>query len=256
MRRQQFTGKTLAEAVATAARELGLSENALDYTVLEKASKGFLGFGAKEARIEVALPDPAGKETPAAPMAQPRLEEKEDKAPEAPQAASPAPAEALTSDQAKADALLTPEDIGLEFLAPIFEALEVNPTVEIQEDDDQITFAMYGEEVGILIGRRGDTLNALQFLLSLAINRRLGGHKRVILDCEDYRTRRADTLSALAHRMADKARETGRRVSLDPMNAAERRLVHLALEKEPDIKAESYGEDPHRKIVIYPQQHQ
>ncbi|MFP5527567.1 RNA-binding cell elongation regulator Jag/EloR [Peptococcus simiae] len=250
MRRQQFTGKTLAEAVATAARELGLSENVLDYTVLEKASKGFLGFGAKEARIEVAVDDLADKEVSAAPVSQPSAQ---DKAPEAPQAAGPVLTESPASDSADQDSLLTPENIGLEFLAPIFEALGVQPTVEIQEDDDQITFAMYGEEVGILIGRRGDTLNALQFLLSLAINRRLGGHKRVILDCEDYRARRAETLSSLAHRMAEKARKTGRRVTLDSMNAAERRLVHLALEKEPGVKAESYGEDPHRKIVIYPQ---
>ena len=127
------------------------------------------------------------------------------------------------------------------------------PRVQIEEDDEQITFSMYGDEVGILIGRRGDTLNALQFLLSLAVNRRLNSHKRIILDCENYRQRRAETLQALAHRMADKARETGRRVSLDPMNAAERRIVHLALENEPQVKAESYGEDPHRKIVIYPQ---
>lgn len=254
MRRQQFTGSTLAEAVATAARELGLSENALDYTVLEKASKGFLGFGAKDARIEVVLADPAGNEAPAEPAVKAAapavaLDEPLEEALEE----APVPAEPSAQDQADQDSQLTPEDIGLAFLAPIFDALDVHPKVEIQEDDEQITFAMYGEEVGILIGRRGDTLNALQFLLSLAINRRLGGHKRIILDCEDYRARRAETLSDLAHRMAAKARDTGRRVSLDPMNAAERRLVHLALEKEPGIKAESYGEDPHRKVVIYPQ---
>lgn len=247
MKRQQFTGKTVAAAVAVAAQELRISEADLDYQVLEEASKGFLGFGAKDARIEVILP-----ETEPAPLASP-----EPPADDRPQAASPAAAgpdkASLAASETSPSAGETAEDIGIAFLAPIFDALSVSPRVQIEEDDEQITFSMYGDEVGILIGRRGDTLNALQFLLSLAVNRRLNSHKRIILDCENYRQRRAETLQALAHRMADKARETGRRVSLDPMNAAERRLVHLALENEPNIKAESYGEDPHRKIVIYPQ---
>lgn len=247
MKRQQFTGKTVAAAVAVAAQELHISEADLDYQVLEEASKGFLGFGAKDARIEVILPD-----TEPAPLASP-----ETPTDDRPQAAPPAAAgpdeAALATSEASPSAGETAEDIGIAFLAPIFDALSVSPRVQIEEDDEQITFSMYGDEVGILIGRRGDTLNALQFLLSLAVNRRLNSHKRIILDCENYRQRRAETLQALAHRMADKARETGRRVSLDPMNAAERRIVHLALENEPNIKAESYGEDPHRKIVIYPQ---
>lgn len=247
MKRQQFTGKTVAAAVAVAAQELHISEADLDYQVLEEASKGFLGFGAKDARIEVILPD-----TEPAPLASP-----ETPTDDRPQAAPPAAAgpdeAALATSEASPSAGETAEDIGIAFLAPIFDALSVSPKVQIEEDDEQITFSMYGDEVGILIGRRGDTLNALQFLLSLAVNRRLNSHKRIILDCENYRQRRAETLQALAHRMADKARETGRRVSLDPMNAAERRIVHLALENEPNIKAESYGEDPHRKIVIYPQ---
>lgn len=247
MKRQQFTGKTVAAAVAVAAQELHISEADLDYQVLEEASKGFLGFGAKDARIEVMLP-----ETEPAPLASP--ETPADDRPQAAPAAAAGPDKAsLATSEAGPSAGETAEDIGIAFLAPIFDALSVSPRVQIEEDDEQITFSMYGDEVGILIGRRGDTLNALQFLLSLAVNRRLNSHKRIILDCENYRQRRAETLQALAHRMADKARETGRRVSLDPMNAAERRLVHLALENEPNIKAESYGEDPHRKIVIYPQ---
>ena len=247
MKRQQFTGKTVAAAVAVAAQELHISEADLDYQVLEEASKGFLGFGAKDARIEVILP-----ETDPAPLASP--EPPADDRPQAAPAAAAGPDEAaLAASEASPSAGETAEDIGIAFLAPIFDALSVSPRVQIEEDDEQITFSMYGDEVGILIGRRGDTLNALQFLLSLAVNRRLNSHKRIILDCENYRQRRAETLQALAHRMADKARETGRRVSLDPMNAAERRIVHLALENEPPVKAESYGEDPHRKIVIYPQ---
>lgn len=247
MKRQQFTGKTVAAAVAVAAQELRISEADLDYQVLEEASKGFLGFGAKDARIEVMLP-----ETEPAPLASP--EPPADDRPQAAPAAAAGPDEAaLAASETSPSAGETAEDIGIAFLAPIFDALSVSPRVQIEEDDEQITFSMYGDEVGILIGRRGDTLNALQFLLSLAVNRRLNSHKRIILDCENYRQRRAETLQALAHRMADKARETGRRVSLDPMNAAERRIVHLALENEPQVKAESYGEDPHRKIVIYPQ---
>lgn len=267
----EYTGKTVNEALAKALNDLRLRKDDVDITVLSEGSKGFLGIGAKDACIRVRRKD--GKdfstreempsEKPQAPVATPPT-----KAPEAAKASTPAEdntdisvielAEETTEEEKTRPvsdlepAVESAEDIGMAYLAPIFNQLKVSPVVQYSETAEEIRFDIQGEDVGILIGRRGETLNALQFLLSLAINRRLQAHKRIILDCENYRSRRADTLDHLALRMAKKAKDTGRRVSLEPMSAAERRLVHLALEGVSGIKVESIGEDPNRRIVIYP----
>lgn len=297
----EYTGKTVNEALANALNDLRLRKDDVDITVLSEGSKGFLGIGAKEARIRVrrkdgqafdqappakpaaqpARPAQAPKDAQAAPEkapapAQPTaapapakpakdngteisiIELSDEDPAERPQADTPTeatPAEAIPAEArstADHDNDANAEDIGLQYLAPIFAKLNVQPIVRYSETDEEIRFEIEGDDVGILIGRRGETLNALQFLLSLVINRRMKEHKRIILDCENYRSRRADTLDRLALRMASKAKDTGRRVSLEPMSAAERRLVHLALEGVDGIKVESIGEEPNRRIVIYP----
>lgn len=260
----EYTGKTVNEALAKALNDLRLRKDDVDITVLSEGSKGFLGIGAKDACIRVRRKD--GKDFSTReemPVATPPT-----KAPEAAKVSTPAedntdisvielaeeaPEEEKTRPVSDLEpAVESAEDIGMAYLAPIFNQLKVSPVVQYSETAEEIRFDIQGEDVGILIGRRGETLNALQFLLSLAINRRLQAHKRIILDCENYRSRRADTLDHLALRMAKKAKDTGRRVSLEPMSAAERRLVHLALEGVSGIKVESIGEDPNRRIVIYP----
>ena len=154
------------------------------------------------------------------------------------------------SDGVPANGGKTAEEIGLAFLGPIFDALEVDAVVQVSEEDNTIRFDASGERAGILIGRHGETLNAIQFLMSLVVNANIESHKGVIFDVENYRERQVEKLEALALRMADKCRKTHRRVTLNPMNAAERRIIHITLEKQKGVTSYSEGNEPNRRVVI------
>lgn len=242
MSTQQFSAKTVEEALKEAQDALGFMPTYRDYIVVEAPSKGFLGFGSKNAVIEVKVPmvDP---ETPV-------VEEK------APEVVSPVVEEAAAPDEIVEDPvdeeIPSVDTLVVEFLAPIFEAFQINPVVQIQEDDKSIQIDISGKRVGAIIGHHGDMLNALQQLLSVYLNRKINMHKRILVDVEGYRGRRNQTLEELAARMADKCRRNGRRVTLEPMTPAERRIIHLALEHEPGITTFSEGEDPYRYLVIMP----
>lgn len=139
----------------------------------------------------------------------------------------------------------------MEFLTPVFQRLQCQPQVQSQIKEGILWLSFQGGNLGLLIGRRGETLNALQYLTNLAVNRRRSDHVRLVLDVEDYRASREETLIALAHKMADKAVRTGRRVEFEPMNPHERRIVHLALQNDKRVDTSSRGEEPYRRVVIY-----
>jgi spoIIIJ-associated protein len=124
----------------------------------------------------------------------------------------------------------------------------------IREDDDEgsMTFEIEGQDAGLLIGRRGETLQALQFLVRMVTNRQLGRKAYVVIDIEDYRERRVQMLRRLARRMAGRVGSGGREDSLEPMSPAERRIVHMALAGHPDVRTESEGEGNQRRVVIFP----
>ena len=130
--------------------------------------------------------------------------------------------------------------------------VDVNVTTTVSEKENHVTFDLSGEKIAILIGKRGQTLNALQYLLHLAVNK--GGKKyyTVTLDAEGYRSRRKDTLETLANRMAEKAIRINRKVALEPMPAYERKIIHNALQNNNDVTTYSDGTEPHRHIVIKP----
>ena len=136
------------------------------------------------------------------------------------------------------------------FLQPIFESLKVMPTHNIENKDGMIWITFQGRGMGAIIGRRGETLDALQYLTNLAVNRQFEVKNRIVLDVEGYRAEREKTLTNLAKKMADKARRNDRDVILEPMSPHERRIIHIALQDEEDIKTVSVGEEPYRKIII------
>ena len=139
-----------------------------------------------------------------------------------------------------------------EFLNSILETMDLNAEMEITEDNQNITVNIEGDKLGILIGRRGETLDALQYLMNLSVNRKQESRRRLVLDIEGYRLRREETLKKLAFKLADKARQRGRSVVLEPMNSLERRIIHTALQGTADITTFSEGEEPYRKIIIAP----
>ncbi len=143
-----------------------------------------------------------------------------------------------------------PGEDAIAFLEPIFRKLRVHPTHSIEKKEGSLWICFSGNGLGAIIGRRGETLDALQYLTNLAVNRQFEEKTRIILDVEGYRQSREETLSALARKMADKVRRTGKDVMLEPMSPHERRVIHMALQDENGIRTFSLGEEPYRKVVI------
>ena len=146
---------------------------------------------------------------------------------------------------------LTPAEKAEEFLTSIFEAMKLEVRIDPMDTKDGVVMNLIGENLGILIGKHGQTLDSLQYLANLAANKGLVEDKvRIILDIENYRSRREDTLRRLAMRLADKVRRTGERIVLEPMNRHERKIIHMALQNNYRISTYSSGEEPYRKVVI------
>ena len=178
------------------------------------------------------------------PARKPRSEEKK--------AEKPAPAKQAEEPFEPSD----PEKLGeagklaYDFLKNVTEKMGVTVGIRVTEEEDHLSVSMMGDTLGILIGRRGDTVDALQYLTSLQVNKHRDGYMRVSLDTENYRQKREEALSKLAMRMAARARKTGRKVTLEPMNPYERRVLHSALQGNPYVTTHSEGEEPYRRVVI------
>lgn len=145
---------------------------------------------------------------------------------------------------------IDPVDEAKQFLEKVFKAMNVTVMMEKMNHDDHLVINLRGEDLGVLIGKHGQTLDALQYLTNLAANRDADERTRIILDVEDYRKRRAETLSRLATRLADKVKRRGERVVLEPMSPQERKIIHMALQSDSKIVTYSEGEEPYRKVVI------
>lgn len=268
--KMKITAKTVEEAIKKAADIWKIDAEKNGYTVIQEPSRGIFGIGSKDAIIEVNknVPDVA-VETPEPVQAETAVKEEEPVQVVAPAEPEEEETEIIVEDlstamkdesfmsEAVAEAetvsgdAVTAEEVGLAFLGPIFKALNVDDAViNVSEEDNTIRFDVTGERVGILIGRHGETLNAIQFLMSLVINGKLENHRGVIFDVENYRERQAEKLENLAMRMAEKCRRTHRRVTLSPMNAAERRIIHITVEKVKGVTSYSEGNEPHRRVVI------
>ena len=212
----------------------------------------------KSAKTPKAKKEPAEGEEADKPAAKPRKprEPKEAKAAKAPKAPKEAkepkeqkePKEIVPAEQADRD---TAAGRAQEFLQELTQLMGVNVSVAVATDEEgNVRVNMDGDTLGILIGRRGETLDALQYLTSLRVNRGQSNYTRVTLDTEGYRAKREEALVRLANRMANRAQKTGRKVSLEPMNPYERRILHSALQDHPAVTTHSEGEEPNRHVVI------
>jgi spoIIIJ-associated protein len=137
-------------------------------------------------------------------------------------------------------------------LKNIFQTMDLDVTTDISENEKAVFINLEGPDLGILIGRRGETLDALQYIVNLSVNKNQETRKKIIIDIEGYRSRREKTLEKLALKLADKAKQRGRNVVLEPMSSQERRIIHTALQGRDDISTFSEGEEPYRKIIISP----
>lgn len=147
-----------------------------------------------------------------------------------------------------------PIEEGKKFLTEVLANMKVDARIETRQHEEGILFDILGSNLGMIIGRRGQTLDALQYLVNVVANRHADKHARIILDAESYRLRRKETLEQLADRIAKKAVQTNRNVRLEPMSAAERKVIHAFLQKRPDVITFSEGEEPHRYLVVAPKE--
>jgi spoIIIJ-associated protein len=236
----EFTGRTVDDAVTRATESLGRPREDLQITVLSEGKGGILGIGAEDAHILVTV-----KTVTAAPIEVPPLDQA--------RTAVTAPA-TEESGEGQERAVITPEleQEARNILLDLLDLLGMDTDVEIGRRDGNLVLGVIGEDLGLLIGRRGETLTSLQFVLNLILAKRLKKWARVVVDVEGYRARREETLSGLAHRVASRVQETGQPVALEAMPAGERRIIHMALADHPHVSTGSVGEGDHRKVVVSP----
>lgn len=226
MKTLEVTGKTVEEAIEQGLKQLSVSRDDMEYKVLQQPSRGFLGFiGTKPAKIMISVKEKEAKVEPL------KVEKSEIK------------------EKSKA---VDYEVITKKFLREVLNNMNVMCEIHIEDTRDALKVNLVGPDMGILIGRRGETLDALQYLLSLVVNKENKDekYKRVILDTENYRKKREETLIRLANKLASKVKKTGKSVKLEPMNPYERRVIHSALQGNKFVITKSEGEEPYRKVVI------
>ena len=252
----RVSAKTVDDAITEALIQLGVTSDRLEYEVIEKGSSGFLGIGMKQAVIEARRkPEPVAEvkeETipveevkPSAvkeQVSEPVQEKQEEKAEE-----EPARKKATELAEVSDEAIKAVEA----FLNDTLKAMDMDVEIVSEVDSEgALSVEMKGSNMGILIGKRGQTLDALQYLANRVANKHQDGYVRVKLDTENYRARREETLRHLAKNIAFKVKRTRRAVSLEPMNPYERRIIHAALQSDPHVTTHSEGEEPYRKVVV------
>lgn len=284
----EVTGKSVEEAITNACTKLGIPSDKLDYEVIDKGNSGFLGiFNSKPAKIkarekqEESVVEQVKAEEPkksieahvhtekkfekkadnfkkAEPKKELKAESKKEYKPadnhknaevkEAPKAEEKPKAEPFTAEQKE----VIKKDIQT-FLNNMFGAMNMEVKADITFDDEEnsVNVDLSGDNMGVLIGKRGQTLDSIQYLTSLVINKNSEKYVRVKLDTENYRKRRKETLESLAKNIAYKVKRSRRPVSLEPMNPYERRIIHSALQADKFVSTRSEGEEPFRHVVVY-----
>ncbi|MDJ0984222.1 MAG: RNA-binding cell elongation regulator Jag/EloR [Desulfobacterales bacterium] len=255
----EFKGKNLDKAVERASTELKLPKDELKYEVLSYGSSGIFGLtGARKAKIRVQLPEDTlaseAKDTSVA-----------DSSPEAvaygatvDSAEMDSSNNGRTTDQSDNGQTLyafpdDPAEMGRLVLRRIVDAITSDAKISVEKVDDRICFNVNGGNAGVLIGKRGQTLDAIQAIVHKVVNKHNQSRTRVLVDIEGYLETRKENLEKMALRLAEKSKKIGKPMTLGPMNAYDRRIVHLALQDFSAVQTRSRGEGPLRKLVIFPQ---
>ncbi len=254
-------GKTVDEALAAALAELGIDRDSMayEYEILELPKSGFLGIGASPAVIRVSyeLPDPEPEAVPepakpACPAKEPKAEPAK-KAEPVKKAEAPAPAvEEPKAEQPEAPVDENPEYAAIRsFLSGLLERMNVKAGIEISpRENGGVNVNLTGGGMGAIIGRRGETLDAIQHLTNYVVNRGSDKHMHISVDAESYRSKREESLTKLAEKMAEKAIKYKRSMALEPMNSYERHVIHTALQNYEGVTTSSTGVEPNRRVVV------
>lgn len=262
------SAKTVDDAITEALIQLGVTSDKLDYEVIEKGSAGFLGIGMKQAVIkarkkEEPKEEPVAEEVKEEPKKEIVKEHKESKKEhkkefkkEKAEEIKEEKAEVKEPEQKKESELAKVNDetvaTCVKFVSDVLNAMGMKDAKVTSKIDEEgaLSIDVEGSNMGIIIGKRGQTLDSLQYLTNRVANKMQEGYVRVKLDTEDYRRRRKETLENLAKNIASKVKRTRRAVSLEPMNPYERRIIHSALQADPAVSTHSEGEEPYRRVVV------
>ncbi len=274
---QEFSGKDVDAAIENACSQLSVSKKKLKYKVISTGASGIFGIvGRKDAKIKVTLPETSTKDSAEDEMEGIRsiVDEafgEETRLEAADSDDSAKPSESMEAEDKKAHANdnykwgagdievpppvdVTQEsiDLGMEALQKMADLITDDATIEAETNQDRLTLSIKGGNAGILIGRKGQTLDAMQFLTDKIINRKSEARVRVKVDIEGYMETRKENLKHLAHKMAEKAKKTGRPTTINQMSAQDRRIVHLALKNDNKVRTQSMGDGYYRRLVIFP----
>lgn len=260
----EVSGKTVDEALTNALVKLETTSDKVEYEVVSKGSNGFLGIGAKPAVIRARR-----KQESAEPAAEsiikntiktegPVKKEEKQTAPEKKEEVK-SPAQETKVQEVKPESkteVMSDEEIERRirtFLADMFKAMDMEVEVKINfnKKDECVDVELLGNNMGVLIGKRGQTLDSIQYLISLVVNKGKEKYVRIKVDTENYRNRRKETLENLAKNIAYKVKRSKHPVSLEPMNPYERRIIHAALQNDKYVSTRSEGEEPFRHVVIF-----
>lgn len=241
----EIIAPTVEEAIANGLDQLGLNADAVSVEVLDAGTKGLFGMGGRQVRVRLTVHGPGGAPAPAPkPASRPNRE------------AAPVSKPAAAADKVHDPALDLTESVVSKLLHSM--GLEAQVAAHFDETDRperrSIRVDVRGKDLSSLIGRHTETLNAFQYIASLIVGKEAGQFVQLVVDVEGFRARREKQLRQMAQRMADQAMKMGRRVSLEPMSAAERRIVHMELQGHPAVMTESTGEEPRRKVTIVPKE--
>jgi len=247
----EITAPTVEEAVEKGLVDLGLPQEAVDVEILDAGSRGLFGLGSRQARIRLIVKGAQSLESIST-VPEPELDidayDQEDTTPVAQTIAPPADEDdVLRMARETVSELLEKMKVRAQVVASYGNSDDPKGRIPVQVD-------VRGDDLNILIGKRSETLNSLQYITNLIVCKELERSISVVIDVEGYRLRRASQLRQLARRMADQAIKTGRRQALEPMPASERRIIHMELREHEGVTTESIGEDPHRKVTIIPKE--
>ena len=248
----EFKGKTKNDAITEACRHFSIPSDKLDYEVIEEGKAGILGFGSKLAVIKARVKEDIQQEV-IEPVKISESVSKTAKKPNTSAASSASvssvPSQSISNDtEANSDV----EQAAKNFLDQVFHAMGMTVIIHTKYNDSlrSLEVELSGDEMGVLIGKRGQTLDSLQYLISLVVNKGTTEYIRVKVDTENYRQRRRETLENLAKNISYRVKRTKRPVSLEPMNPYERRIIHSALQNDRYVTTHSEGEEPYRRVVV------
>jgi spoIIIJ-associated protein len=249
---REFNAATVDEAVEIASSSLGVPASELSYEVLDEGSVGFLGIGARDARITVELPEGSGDLGPEESLAVENAEEVDllEESPRASDELSEVFAESPEAEHAEVPEELLNEVRDL--VTSIVEAMGFDSRIDVYDAGRFVAADVASDNTALFIGQKGETIDALQHLINIAVYRRRPFAKRIVLDAEGYRQRRIEAIQGMAHRTARRAVRERRTVELPPMSPSERRIVHIFLRDNPKVTTQSEGSGDNRRVRISP----